>query len=265
MDLGTAGDSPDRQDDEPLRARTGRRPKPDPVTLDRAVRARLHRAVLAAVAWALVTAATIVGAILLLRWSDRLLVDGVRAPARVDSVMDDPPGRGNSPYFVVDYAGVRGVIFYHGSTSHHVGEVLTVYYDPADPLHVRTADNPNGDDLWAGGLMILTIVELAPLAWAVAYPVRLAQRRHLAARSGWRAVKVTPFYHTLILRPAGREPTTVKIVTALRPHYQFLTASAPTRGWVGGKNARLVLVVPRGENHYAIPVRATTQHTGNRS
>ncbi|WP_326569591.1 DUF3592 domain-containing protein [Amycolatopsis rhabdoformis] len=264
MDLGTAGDRPDSQDDEPLLARTGRPTRPDPVTLDRAVRSRIRRAVLAAVAWTLLLVATIAGVVLLFRSSERLLVEGVRTTARVDMVVDNSEVRGARSYFVVAYGERRAAIFDVDSTSHHVGETLTVYYDPDDPLHVRTADNANGDDLWFGGSVIVALVELVPLAWAVVFPVRLARRRRLAARSGWRRVKITPFgSRAFIVRHADGERLVVRIVTVLRRRYRFL-AQAPRRGWVGGRGKHLVLVVPRGTDRCAIPVHAF-DHIGENS
>ncbi|QYN21467.1 hypothetical protein [Amycolatopsis sp. DSM 110486] len=57
----------------------------------------------------------------------------------------------------------------------NVGEV-TAYADPADPSHVRTADEPNGDDSWTWGSNTVVVPEASALPWAGAYTV--VQHRH---------------------------------------------------------------------------------------
>ncbi|MEV0072942.1 MULTISPECIES: DUF3592 domain-containing protein [unclassified Amycolatopsis] len=254
MDLGMtgAGETPRQEDDEPLPARTGRLPKPDPVILDRAVRSRIWHALGAAALWVLVVAATIVGSSVLFDRADRLLTDGVKVPARVVAVEDGKTGA----YLVVDYLapGVEGRIDLDSGNRYFVGEVLTVYYDPADPAHVRTTEEPNGDDSWALGSVVVVVLEAGALSWAVAYPVVLDRRRRIARRSGWRPVKVTSLRNgTYVLNHAGRERTSARVVTLLRGRYEYL-AKQPVSAWVAGEGARLLLVAPRGNRLYAIPL-----------
>ncbi|MET7991912.1 hypothetical protein ABZU76_13460 [Amycolatopsis sp. NPDC005232] len=62
----------------------------------------------------------------------------------------------------------------------NVGEV-TVYADPADPSHVRTADEPNSDDSWAWGSIVVVVLEASALPWAGADTV--VQHRHCGPSS----------------------------------------------------------------------------------
>ncbi|MET7989475.1 DUF3592 domain-containing protein [Amycolatopsis sp. NPDC005232] len=259
MDLGMtgAGDPPRQEDDEPLLARTGRPTKPDPVTLNRAVRSRIRCALGVVALWALVVAASLAGVALLVGRADRLLTGGVKVPARVVVVDNDARG---GPYIVVDYLapGVEGGIKLDSGNRYYVGEVLTVYYDPADPSHVRTADEPNGDDAWAGGSIVVVVLELGAFSWAVVYTVVLVRRRRIARRSGWRPVKVTSLGDgTYVLNHAGRERTSARIVTLLRGRYEFF-AKEPVSAWVAGEGQRLVLVAPRGNGLYAIPLNRSS-------
>ncbi|MEV6898960.1 DUF3592 domain-containing protein [Amycolatopsis sp. NPDC051372] len=204
-----AGEPPRQEDDEPLLARTGRLPKPDPVTLDRAVRVRIRQAAGAVALW---------------------------VPARVVAVANDARG---GPYIVVDYSapGLEGGIRRDSQIRYYVGEILTAYYDPADPSHVRTADEPNGDDSW--GSIVVVVLELGAFSWALTYTVVMVRRRRIARRSGWQPVKVAALGHgSFFLNRAGRDRKSVRIVAAVGSHYSFLTA-APTRAWLSGEVERL--------------------------
>ncbi|MEU4673690.1 hypothetical protein AB0F91_38480 [Amycolatopsis sp. NPDC023774] len=118
MALGTtgAGETARQEDDEPLLPRTGPLPKPDPVTLNRAVGSRIWQALGAVALWGLVVAATIAGSFVLFKRADRrltvsgmialdasaeaLLVSGMRAVGRVVDVKDPPRG---TPTIAVDH------------------------------------------------------------------------------------------------------------------------------------------------------------------
>ncbi|WP_370643398.1 DUF3592 domain-containing protein [Amycolatopsis sp. DSM 110486] len=186
--------------------------------------------------------------------SDALLGQWVAVPARVTAV-DDHPLRG-SPYLAVDYLGWgtarQATIDHDSDTRYFVGEVLTVYYDPADPGRARTDDDRN-DGFALALLGGVTLCSLCCLPWAVVFPVLLALRHRAARRSGWEPVEVTAFSDgSLVL--AGRERTATGTSTVTRRRCPYLEGK-PSRGWVAGEGRRLVLVIPRGTGPFAIPLR----------
>ncbi|MEV4601495.1 DUF3592 domain-containing protein [Amycolatopsis sp. NPDC049253] len=224
---------------------------PDPAALNRAVRLRIRREVAAAMLWALggggACRAQLVDAL-----SDALLGQWVAVPARVTAV-DDHPLRG-SPYLAVDYLGWgtarQATIDHDSDTRYFVGEVLTAYYDPADPGRART-DGDRNDGFALALLRGVTLCSLCCLPWAVVFPVLLALRHRAARRSAWEPVEVTAFSDGSLLL-AGRERTATGTSTVTRRCCPYLEGK-PSRGWVAGEGRRLVLVIPRGTGPFRDP------------
>ncbi|QRP44158.1 DUF3592 domain-containing protein [Amycolatopsis sp. FDAARGOS 1241] len=290
MDLGTSneeGGRPERaaEDGEPLlpapkpagRARKrvhrhelaqrerARRGPAAPAEWDRTLRRRFWRAVVAATLWFLAIPSATVGITPLLTSSDWLLENGSTARGEVVAVHTPVSGHGTPSITVAFLAGdvyEQQEINRDSGADYTVGQAVRVYYDPADPGHVRTEDEENLSDVWIGFVVVPTLVALMVFPWLAAYAVGWANRRRVARREGWEPVTAQVFdssggYHLLRLDFPGGAHLVARTVAAVRGRYSFLR-KGPFEAWVAGEGRRLVLVPahgPRGPAPYAVPLR----------
>ncbi|WP_318306288.1 DUF3592 domain-containing protein [Amycolatopsis solani] len=233
--------------------------------------ARLRRTTLRAVglalAWAVVLAAGLTGMTLVRAAADDLLVTGVRVPGEV--VFYHDPGK-KPPYFDVRFPAPPGErrarIYCAADCAYHLGDRVTVVYDPAAPTRVRTPEeaNPSG----AGDLA--TVPALAgvvgsPISATVAIGWLL--RRRAVARTGWRRAGVTVLPELLGGRPehqppvhaAYRDGSMVQLRRSLSTHsLRGLAGWQNHRAWIGGEGRRMVLLLDLEPGLYAVPVRGVT-------
>ncbi|MET7989473.1 DUF3592 domain-containing protein [Amycolatopsis sp. NPDC005232] len=246
------------------------RPHPEPAAAEawnRLLRRRFRRAAVAAVVWFLVVAGTFAGISVLTVSADRLLAHGTEVAGTVVGV-HTPRGGDGTPTITVDYEVGdvldEAVVARSSDRAYAQGDRVRVFYDPADPRDMRTADEENLDDGWMGVLVIPLLVAVLACPLMVAFAVCWARRRTAARRDGWEPVTATVVdssggYQLLRLDFRGGAHLAARTVAALRGRYSFLR-TRPVEGWVSGAGRALVLVLPYGPSGplpYAIPLRVS--------
>ncbi|MEV8607817.1 DUF3592 domain-containing protein [Amycolatopsis sp. NPDC051373] len=229
------------------------------------LRRRFRRAIVAAVLWFLVLPGSFVGIAVLNSHADRLLEYGAEVTGQVVGVYD-PFARRGTPTITVDYpvgdALEQAVVSRDSDRAYVEGDRVRVYYDPADPQDMRTADERNLDDRWMGVFVFPLVVALFAWPWMVTFGVGWARRRKAARRDGWQPATATVVgsssgYQLLRLDFRGGAMLVVRTVAAVRGRYSFLRGG-PVEGHVAGSGRDFVLTLPRGPRTpgpYAIPLR----------
>ncbi|MEW2504841.1 MULTISPECIES: DUF3592 domain-containing protein [unclassified Amycolatopsis] len=226
------------------------------------LRHRFRRALLAAVVWFLVIPAAFAGVALLTTDADWLLTHGTEVTGTVTAV--DNPHRGNgTPTITVDYEVGdvldEAVVTRDSARTYAEGDTVRVFYDPADPHDVRTADEQNLSEGWTGVFVVPLLVAVFAFPMTVAYAVVWARRRKIARREGWQPVTATVVdssggYQVLRLDFPGGAQLIARTVAAVRGRYSFLRAG-PVDAWISGEGRSFALVLPDFSTRpYAIPL-----------
>ncbi|MFI5587130.1 DUF3592 domain-containing protein [Amycolatopsis sp. NPDC051758] len=231
------------------------------------LRRTVFRAAGLALAWAAVFAAGVTGVTLAGAAAEDLLTSGVRVAGEV-VFYNDPVKK--APYFQVRFATPDQVrlerIDCAADCTYHVGDRVTVFYDPADPARVRTQEeaNPSGaSDL----SMIPTLAGLVGLPISVVVAAGWLRRLRAVAATGWRSAGVTVLpelgggrsEHQPPVYAAYRDGSSVQLRRSLSTHsLRGLAGWENRRAWVGGRGRHMVVLIQRDQGLYAVPVRGVT-------
>jgi hypothetical protein len=222
-----------------------------------------RRAAVLCLAWVAAFLLGVGGFVLMDESAQRLLADGVRTPGTVVDVHNPRKG---TPTITVQYR--RGGALWEAGISrdseldYTPGQRVTVIYDPADPGHVRTTEEPNDNALLTffsgalvvGGGLLIPFAAVAAVRW---------RRRHRAVReSGWRHGLATVSQPTsqraeIIVR--YRDGTRITLKAAMSTHTPVSGTFYDVRVWVGGEGRDMVVLLPRGRirnGPHAVPVYA---------
>ncbi|WP_326569592.1 DUF3592 domain-containing protein [Amycolatopsis rhabdoformis] len=252
--------------DDPLRpdgpGPADRQDPTDPASWDHLFRRRFWRAAGGSAVWLLVIVAAVTAITLQENSSAWLLDHGTPVAGEVVDVRT--PARGEQT-ITVDYPVGdvldQAVIGLDSDRDYTVGERVRVFYDPADPDHVRTADEENLSEVGVGFAVVPMLIALLLLPWSIAYAVGWARRRRAAKRSGWRPVTAVVFdssggHQVLRLDFPDGAFLIARTVAAVRGRYSFLRAGA-FGAWVAGEGRRRALALWHpAKGAYVVPLRA---------
>lgn len=231
--------------------------------------ARLRRTALRATAiagaWAVLFAGGLATVIAAERAAADLLATGSRVEGEVLSVFDPVEGTPSIRvrYDLADESWTEEIVVDSGD-EYHVGEPVTVVYDPADPGHVRTTVEANENRVLAGfgvGLLVACFIGL-PFAAKAAAGWR--RRARAVSRTGWRVATVTVAARVqrspeVLVR--FRDGSGIVLHGALSTHgLGAQVGLVDRRAWIGGWGRQMVVLFPYGPRKpgpYAVPVRAT--------
>ncbi|WP_103339781.1 DUF3592 domain-containing protein [Amycolatopsis sp. CA-126428] len=214
------------------------------------LRRTARRATGIAAAWAALFAAGLAGVIAADRAAADLLVTGVRGEGTVLDVFD--PARG-SPSIRVRYPApevsrIEDIAVGSGH-EYHVGEPVTVVYDPADPAHVRTTAEANGNPVLVDFGVVFLVTGFVALPVAATAALGWWRRARAVAATGWRIATVTA------VPPGGRR---ADIEARYRDGSGIVLRCAPSlhdpgtpvrrRAWIGGWGRQLVVLFPPGRD-----------------
>ncbi|MER6798557.1 DUF3592 domain-containing protein, partial [Amycolatopsis mediterranei] len=190
-----------------------------------------------------------------------LLATGVRVEGSVVDVLD--PARG-APSILVRYPAPEvsrtEEIVRDSGHEYHLGEPVTVVYDPADPAHVRTTAEANGNRVLVNSGVISLVTGFIGLPLAATAALGWWRRARAVAATGWRIATVT------VVPPGGRR---ADIEARYRDGSGIVLRCAPSlhdpgnpvrrRAWIGGWGRQLVVLFPPGRDRpgpYLVPVLA---------
>lgn len=226
-----------------------------------------RRAAALVLAWAALFAGGVVGANAADQAAAGLLATGVRTDGLVLSVEDPVKG---TPSMWVRYhspgASWTEEIVRDSDRVYHVGDTLTVVYDPADPARVRTLGERNENQVLVGFSVMALLVSFVGLPIAVKAAVGWRGRARAAARTGWRiaeaSVEPDVFHRRLPeIRVRYRDGTGLVLRCALSFRGPGdLAGQGFRRAWIGGWGRRMVVLFPYGPRKpgpYAMPAYAT--------
>jgi hypothetical protein len=144
-------------------------------------------------------------------------------------------------------------ILWDSGRDYHVGEQVIVFYDPADPAHVRTTDEQNEDQVQLGFGVVPLLVSLFGLPFWITVAAGWRRRLRVIERTGWRRASVTDVPEVELLHAGFRDGTAIE----LRRTSRFLALS-PTaglknrQGWVGGCGRSMVVGFENGPPFVAV-------------
>lgn len=230
----------------------------DPDTPTARLRRTARRAAAIAVAWAVLFAGGLAGVIAADRAAADLLATGVRVDGSVIAVHD----RFRGPSWIrvrYDAPGASRVAeIDHGSGHvYHVGEPVTVVYDPADPAHVRTTAEANENGVLVGFGVAFLVAGFAGLPFAAKAAAGWRRRVRAVAATGWRSATVTVGPRVPRRQKAEaryRDGSGVVLRCALSVHGFGAPARRPA--WIGGWGRQMVVSFADDGPHH-VPVSAT--------
>jgi hypothetical protein len=217
--------------------------------------ARLRRTALRAaglaLAWVAVFAAGLAGLIAADRAAADLLATGVRVEGVVLSVHS--PVKGTPSIWVRYHSPGESwteEITRDSGRVYNAGDVVTVFYDAADPEHLRTAEEANENGILIGFSVLPLIVGFAALPFASVAAAGWRRRARAVAGTGWRVATVTvPPGHGRVrdVRVRFRDGSGIALCCAWSTHGPgVLAGGEDRRAWVGGWGRQMVVLVPYG-------------------
>lgn len=232
------------------------------------------RAAALALVWTAVFAGGLAGIIAADHASAALLVTGVRVEGVVLSVHE--PTRGPSSFWVRYHSPGQSwteEIARDSARSYRAGDAVTVVYDPDDPRHVRTTEEPNENRILVGFSVLPLVAGVAGLPFAAKAAMGWRRRARAVARTGWRiaAVTVVPGFlargHTAEVLVRYRDGSELVLRTTMSGHGTgYLAGEENRRAWIGGWGRRMVVLFPYGPRKprpHAVPASAEGPRVGD--
>ncbi|MFJ7217196.1 DUF3592 domain-containing protein [Amycolatopsis sp. NPDC098790] len=206
-----------------------------------------------AVGWAVVFAAGATVVTLVGSAADDLLATGVREPGEVVRLFDPVKG---AAHIWVRHGDRTDEIVWDSGRDYHVGDEVTVVYDPADPARVRTTDEKNEDRVELGFGVVPMLAALFGLPFSIAAAAGWRRRLRAVTRTGWRraGVSVAPeLAHgvtrgkAVVLHAGFRDGTAIALrrSAAIRA-LPGMPAWENRQGWVGGWGGSMVVAFEDG-------------------
>jgi hypothetical protein len=218
-------------------------------------------------AWTALIAAGLAGVVAADQTAAGLLATGVRVEGVVLAVHQ--PSKGPSSFWVRYHSPGESWTEEIGRDSarvYNVGDAVTVVYDPDEPAHVRTTEEPNENQILVGFSVIPLLFGLAGLPFAAKAAVGWRRRARAIARTGWRIATVTVApgfparsHHPEIL-VRYRDGSELVVRTAMSVHGAgYLVGEKDRRAWIGGWGRRMAVLFPYGPRKpgpHAVPAYA---------
>jgi hypothetical protein len=212
--------------------------------------------------WVAVTVAAIIGLGRLWQSSQRLLDTGTKVTG---TVYDSSLTAGGSIDVSYPVGGVMMTahIKLSSKRSFAQGAKVEVFYDPAEPTRVRTADDAN-DSPFMGMFFVPLGAALFGFPFAAVATTGWFRRHHAVRRTGWhpasvRAVKFGSSLPTIYVRytAGGGGEITMRSVASTHGAMR-LARDKPHLAWIGGEDRAMVVLFPRddGKRPYAVPARS---------
>jgi hypothetical protein len=227
-----------------------------------------RRAAALVLVWAALAGSGVTGLILLDKAADRLLATGARVYGVVVSVRTYTRG---GLTMQVRYGSRTAKVVRdsdHRDRAYHVGEVVTVIFDRADPERVRTTEEANENQFAFNAGVVLLVAGFGGAPFAVVAAVGWRRRARAVAGTGWRVatVDVVPDRsggrnrRLPEIRVRYRDGTAIVLRAARSTHRAKPMADYTDRlAWIGGRGPDMVVLFPNGPSRpgpYAVPASA---------
>lgn len=204
--------------------------------------------------------------------AEHLLVTGARTTGVVESVHDPTKGTPSMRVrFEVNGRSRTAEIVRDTGRRYRPGEEVTVVYDRDDPAHVRTVEEPNGDQHLTGLFVVPLLLALVAVPWSVVSAGNWWRRYRAVRHTGWRAATVTVVADYPVRKGRHRPDIQVRYGDGSR---MVLRAAASSHGAtvfhgrrnlearVGGWGRGMVVLFPHTrlrKRPYAVPAYALSE------
>ena len=241
---------------------------PELTELTARLRRTARRAAALTLVWVAVLAGGLTSLVLTASAAEDLLVTGARVPGVVVAAVRPVKG---APWIVVRYGTRTAEIVWHSDRGYHVGDEVTVVYDPADPDRVRTPTRRTKTGSGPGSA--------TPRCWSRSAGCRSRPEWPSAGvagsarwrRTGWRSAELAVVPESrhgaglakrqFLLHAGYRDGTGIALRRSASTHgVAAMSGREDRQAWIGGWGRAMVVVFPhgrRGPGPYAVPVYAT--------
>jgi hypothetical protein len=190
--------------------------------------------------------------------AERLLHTGNAVPGQVLSVGERKGVVWMEVRFrIAGTTDTRAVVITRGSDRQYaVGGWVTVVYDPANPTNIRTTDEKNISEGQRIPVVGTIIVSVTGILWGAATGVGWWRRYRSVRATGWRTAAVAQELDSKsrslpIIRVQYRDGGKIRL--RVTPSSMFSTTPLgngnPLRGWVGGVDQSMVVLITHGRRH----------------